>query len=181
MANVLAGVALENAEGNRILLITSTRREGISYPDRGGAYQYFPQVDTTRPITKWSCNVTTHTRIAEILQTALRKSKTGRPGVVHIDIPENIMSTDYEPNPVWFRAPSTYQTFDPLPLVPQQVEEAARMLATAKLPMIHAGSGVIHSQAFAELQALPISFARPSPPVGAPDRPWTNVRSRPFP
>ena len=154
VANVLAGVALENAEGNRILLITSTRREGISYPDRGGAYQYFPQVDTTRAITKWSCNVTSHARIAEILQTALRKSKTGRPGVVHIDIPENIMSTDYEPNPVWFRIPSSYQTFDPLPVVPQQVEEAARMLSEAKLPMIHAGSGVIHSQAFAELQAL---------------------------
>ena len=154
VANVLAGVALENAEGNRILLITSTRREGISYPDRGGAYQYFPQVDTTRSITKWSCNVTSHARIAEILQTALRKSKTGRPGVVHIDIPENIMSTDYEPNPVWFRAPSSYQTFDPLPVVPGQVEAAVRMLSEAKLPMIHAGSGVIHSQAFQELQAL---------------------------
>jgi acetolactate synthase-1/2/3 large subunit len=99
VANVLAGVALENAEGNRILLITSTRREGISYPDRGGTFQYFPQVDTTRPITKWSCNVTSHARIAEILQTALRKCGTGRPGVVHIDIPENIMSTDYEPEP----------------------------------------------------------------------------------
>jgi len=154
VANVLAGVALENAEGNRILLITSTRREGISYPDRGGTFQYFPQVEATGPITKWSCNVTTHARIAEILQTALRKSKKGRPGVVHIDIPENIMSTDYDLNPAWFRAPSTYQTFDPRPVVPGQVEEAARMLAGAKLPMIHAGSGVIHSQAFGELQEL---------------------------
>ena len=154
VANVLAGVALENAEGNRILLITSTRREGISYPDRGGTFQYFPQVEATRSITKWSCNVTTHARIAEILQTAMRKSKTGRPGVVHIDIPENIMNTDYDLNPVWFRAPSGYQTFEPLPVVPRQVEDAAQMLAKAKLPMIHAGSGVIHSQAFKELQAL---------------------------
>jgi acetolactate synthase-1/2/3 large subunit len=161
VANVLAGVALENAEGNRILLITSTRREGISYPDRGGTFQYFPQVDATGPITKWSCNVTTHARIAEILQTAMRKSKTGRPGVVHIDIPENIMSTDYELNPAWFRTPSTYQTFDPLPVVPQQVAEAARMLAGAKLPMIHAGSGVIHSQAFTELQALATLLCAP--------------------
>ncbi len=154
VANVLAGVALENAEGNRILLITSTRREGISYPDRGGTFQYFPQADTTRPITKWSCNVTTHARIAEILQTALRKCRSGRPGVVHIDIPENIMSTAYDLNPAWFRAPSTYQTFDPLPVVPGQVAEAAHMLATAKLPVIHAGGGVIHSQAFNELQTL---------------------------
>lgn len=154
VANVLSGVALENAEGNRILLITSTRRVGISYPDRGGAFQYFPQVDATRPITKWSCNVTSADRIAETVQTALRKSRIGRPGVVHIDIPENIMSTDYDLNPTWFRPPSGYQTPDPMPAVPQQVEKAAHMLAGAKQPMIHAGGGVVHAQAFQELQEL---------------------------
>jgi len=161
VANVLSGVALENAEGNRILLITSTRREGISYPDRGGTFQYFPQVDATRPITKWSCNVTSHTRIAETIQTALRKSHMGRPGVVHIDIPENIMSTDYDLNPTWFRPPSGYQTSDPLPVVPQQVEKAAHMLAGAKLPMIHAGGGVVHAQAFQELQELATLIGAP--------------------
>ena len=161
VANVLSGVALENAEGNRILLITSTRREGINYPDRGGAYQYFPQVETTRPITKWSCNVTSHTRIAEIVQTALRKSRMGRPGVVHIDIPENIMSTDYDLNPAWFRPPSGYQTSNPMPVVPQQVKNAAHMLSGAKLPMIHAGGGVVHAQAFPELQELATLLCAP--------------------
>lgn len=161
VANVLGGVALENAEGNRILLITSTRREGISYPDRGGAYQYFPQVEATRSITKWSCNVTSHTRIAEIIQTALRKSRMGRPGVVHIDIPENIMSTDYDLNPAWFRPPSGYQTSNPMPVVPQQVEKAAHMLSGAKLPMIHAGGGVVHAQAFPELQELATLLCAP--------------------
>jgi len=139
VANVLSGVALEHMEGNRILLITSTRREGISYPDRGGTFQYFQQVEATRSITKWSCNVTRHTRIAEILQTALRKSRMGRPGVVHIDIPENIMSTDYDLNPAWFRPPSGYQTSNPMPVVPQQVKKAAHMLSGAKLPDRMAG------------------------------------------
>jgi acetolactate synthase I/II/III large subunit len=161
VANVLSGVALENAEGNRILLITSTRREGISYPDRGGTFQYFPQIDATRPITQWRCNVTSHTRIAETVQTALRKSRMGRPGVVHIDIPENIMSTNYDLNPAWFRAPSGYQTSHPMPVVPQQVEKAAHMLAGAKLPMIHAGGGVLHAQAFLELQELATLLCAP--------------------
>ncbi len=154
VANVLSGVALEHMEGNRILLITSTRREGISYPDRGGTFQYFPQVEATRPITKWRCNVTSHNRIAETVQTALRQSRMGRPGVVHIDIPENIMSTDYDLNPTWFRPPSGYQTAHPMPAVPQQVETAAQMLAQAALPMIHAGDGVVHALAFQELQEL---------------------------
>lgn len=43
VANILPGVAVENAEGNRVLLITSSRRPEISYPDRGGAYQCFDQ------------------------------------------------------------------------------------------------------------------------------------------
>lgn len=161
VANVLSGVALEHAEGNRILLITSTRREGISYPDRGGTFQYFQQVEATRPITKWSCNVTSHTRIAEIIQTALRKSHMGRSGVVHIDIPENIMSTNYDLNPAWFRPPSGYQTSYPMPVVPQQMEKAAQLLSGAKLPMIHAGGGVIHAQAFPELQEVATLLCAP--------------------
>ncbi|MCA1905546.1 MAG: hypothetical protein LDL11_03020, partial [Desulfarculus sp.] len=35
VANALSGVAVEQAEGNRVLLITSSRRPNISYPDRG--------------------------------------------------------------------------------------------------------------------------------------------------
>lgn len=153
-ANVLPGVALEHAEGNRVLLITSTRREGISYPDRGGTFQYFSQVDVTRPMSKWCGNVTSVNRIAEFVQTAIRKSRMGRPGIVHIDVPENIMSTGYEVNPAWFRSPDSYQASDPFPAVPQQVEQAAQMLANAHSPVIYAGSGVIHSRAFGELQRL---------------------------
>jgi acetolactate synthase I/II/III large subunit len=161
VANVLSGVALEHMEGNRILLITSTRREGISYPDRGGTFQYFPQVEATRPITKWRCNVTSHARIAETVQTALRQSRMGRPGVVHIDIPENIMSTDYDLNPGWFRPPSGYQASHKMPAVPQQVENAAQILADAKRPMIHAGGGIVHGQAFQELQTLATLISAP--------------------
>ena len=42
-ANALSGVAVEQGEGNRVLLITSWRRTGIVGPDRGGTYQYFDQ------------------------------------------------------------------------------------------------------------------------------------------
>ena len=48
VANALPGVAVEQGEGNRVLLITSARRTGISYPERGGTFQYFDQVGVTR-------------------------------------------------------------------------------------------------------------------------------------
>ena len=55
VANILPGVVVENAEGNRVLLITSSRRTGIGYPDRGGTYQYFNQDKAafTLPFTTW--------------------------------------------------------------------------------------------------------------------------------
>jgi acetolactate synthase-1/2/3 large subunit len=52
VANALPGIAVENGEGNRVLLLTSSRREGIGYPDRGGTFQYFDQVGVTKPMSK---------------------------------------------------------------------------------------------------------------------------------
>ncbi|MBM4329552.1 MAG: thiamine pyrophosphate-binding protein, partial [Deltaproteobacteria bacterium] len=83
VANMLSGVAVENAEGNRVLLITSSRRSAITYPDRGGAYQCFDQVAVIRPMSKWSHSAPTSDRIPELLRKAFRKCYEGRPGVVH--------------------------------------------------------------------------------------------------
>ena len=154
VANVLPGVAVENAEGNRVLLITSCRREGIAYPDRGGAFQYFPQVDVTRPMTKWSCAVPSVDRIAEVLRRAMRISWTGRPGVVHIDIPENVMNAKVEIDPSWFRAPERYRVRQAMVPNPDQVRAAAQLLRDAKRPLIQVGTGVIHAQAHASVMQL---------------------------
>jgi acetolactate synthase-1/2/3 large subunit len=154
VANALPGVAVENAEGNRVLLITSCRREGIVYPDRGGTYQYFPQVEVTAPMTKWSCVVPSIDRVAEVMRRALKVCFTGRPGVVHVDIPESIMNGTVDLDPSWFRQPSQYRPLSPLPALQAQVEAAATMLLASRLPLIHVGSGVIHAQAGEAVMAL---------------------------
>lgn len=161
VANVLPGVAVEQGEGNRILLITSARRVGIGHPDRGGTYQYFDQTAVTAPMTKWSGYVPSADRIPEMLRRALRTCFTGRPGVVHLDIPENILNqpTGLEADQV--RAPETYRRTTPLQPDRVLVERAARMLVEAEQPMIHAGSGVFHAGAEAELARLAGLLAAP--------------------
>ncbi len=154
VANMLAGVAVEQAEGNRVLLITSSRREGIVYPDRGGTYQYFPHVEVIRPMVKWSCAVPSVDRMAELMRKALRVSYQGRPGVVHLDIPENLMNGKFEWNAQWFWEPSQYRVLEPVPPAESQVKKAAQMLIEAKLPVFHVGSGVIHAEAFEEVRKL---------------------------
>lgn len=93
VANILPGIAVENAEGNRVLLITSSRRSPIIHPDRGGTYQCFDQVAVTKPMTKWSTVLPGFKRVSELLERALRMSNTGRPGVIHLDVPEDVINS----------------------------------------------------------------------------------------
>ena len=153
VANILPGIAVEEAEGNRVLVITSTRRVGIGYPDRGGAYQYFNQVGVIGNMSKWSCAVPAFERIPEIVRKALRKSFSGRPGVVHIDIPESIVNGQMDVDvPYW--EPAQYRRVDKLAPSAEQVRHCADLLIRAQAPMIHAGSGVVHARAFAALKLV---------------------------
>lgn len=152
VANVLPGVAVEQGEGNRVLLITSSRRSGITYPDRGGAYQCFDQVGVIRAMSKWSQTVGSAERLPELMRRALAKCWQGRAGVVHLDVPENIINGEAKPAAIL--DPASYRPTAPLTPRPDQVERAAGMLASAALPIIHAGSGVIHAAAYDELARL---------------------------
>ncbi len=154
VANILPGVAVEQPEGNGGLLITRPRREGITYPERGGTYQYFPQVQVTGPMTKHACFVPSIDRLAELLRKALRHCFTGRPGVVHVDIPESVMNGSAELDPKWLQPPERYRVTAPMAAADSQIDRAVELLAGAKRPLIHAGSGVVHAQAFGELKQL---------------------------
>lgn len=152
VANVLPGVAVENGEGNRVLLITSTRRTGIGYPDRGGTFQYFNQVGVIKPMSKWSGAIPSFDRFPEFMKRAFRMSWKGRPGVVHVDVPEDIINGKTQIGDL--PQPARYRLTTPLAPEPDQVKAAAALLTSARMPVIHAGSGVTHAGAFAALQEV---------------------------
>ncbi len=152
VANALPGVVVEQAEGNRVLLVTSSRRTGITAPDRGGAYQYFDQTATIRPAAKWSETAREMDRIPALARAALRASYTGRPGVVHLDVPENLMNGKTRSVPVL--APGQYRTTSSRTPDAAVVSTIADMMSEAELPVIHAGGGVIHAQAHDHLASV---------------------------
>ncbi len=151
-ANALPGIAVENGEGSRVLLITSHRRTGITYPDRGGTYQYFDQVSVIKPMSKWSGSAQSRARIPELLRRALRKCWSGRPGVVHLDVPEDLINGEGE-TPA-FLEPKAYRRTTPIAPPPAAVEQAAELLASCGQPLIHAGTGVLHAGAFEPLRKV---------------------------
>ena len=153
VANLLPGLVVEQADGNRVLAITSARRPGIMYPDRGGSYQCFDQSGVISKIAKWSAAVSSFDRVPELMRKALRKSYQGRPGVVHLDVPENIMNGKFKAEPTYWQ-PGQYRATEALSPSAEQVARAAQLLITAQAPMIHAGSGVIHALAFDALRRV---------------------------
>jgi len=154
VANLLPGLVVEQAEGNRVLAITSARRVGIAWPDRPGAYQSFDQTGVIARLAKSSVAVPAFDRIGEIVRRALRRSWEGRPGVVHVDVPESIMNGKSRDAGAPLPEPHRYRRADPVLPSADQVGRAADTLVAASAPAIHAGSGVIHAAAFEPLQRV---------------------------
>ncbi len=153
-ANALPGVAVESGEGNRVLLITSWRRTGIVAPDRGGTYQYFDQVAVIRPMSKWSCAAESFDRIPELTRRALRQCHIGRPGVVHLCVPEDVLNSPASGERIALPSPERYRRSIPSSAPESAVRDAADRLLRGEQPMIHAGSGVLHARATAELRTI---------------------------
>ena len=161
VANILPGVAVESGEGNRVLLITSCRRTGIAYPERGGTFQYFDQVGVTAPMTKWSQTVSTPQRLPELARQAFSAAWSGRPAVVHLDVPEDIFNGAFEFPADAVREPASYRPLTPMAVDAAQVEAAAELLRDADFPVIHAGSGIVHAQAAWQLAAVAEALSAP--------------------
>jgi acetolactate synthase-1/2/3 large subunit len=160
VANVLPGIAVENGEGNRVLVLSSWRRSPIVGPDRGGAYQYFDQVAVAKPMSKWAGAARSFERIPEVLHRAFRVAWRGRPGVVFVTVPEDVLNGRFDDVPA-VRLPASYRRTAPLEPSAQLVREAAERLARAEQPLLHVGSGVVHAGAGPQVEALAETLAAP--------------------
>lgn len=153
-ANLVSGFATAFAEGIPIIGITAQRRHLICYPDKGGAFQYTDQIGLFRPVTKWNVYVGDVERVPEYLQKAFREALSGRPGPVHLDIPDDILNTEVDENFFRMVPPEKYRVTTRLAGDPQLIRKAAKILTEAKLPLLHFGGGIRHSWAHQEALAL---------------------------
>ena len=153
VANIIPGLIVEQAEGNRVLCITSFRREGIVSPVRPGTYQYFPQSETIKQFAKASFLITNPERIPEITRMAFRKCFEGRPGVVHIDVPEDILNSIQEISFIPLK-PSHYRSIEYPTLDSELMDTIIKLFKNSKYPSIHIGSGVIHSKSQEEIKEI---------------------------
>jgi len=116
------------------------------------AFQEADIVGITMPITKHSFLVTDPEEIPARIAEAFHLAQTGRPGPVLVDIAKSALQAD-----TTFSWPTTLDIpgyrVSTKPHI-KQVREAAKLLATARRPVLYVGGGAIRSRATEELLRL---------------------------
>jgi acetolactate synthase-1/2/3 large subunit len=116
----------------------------------------FQECDTggiTMPIVKHSFMIQDPREIPETIHQAFYLARSGRPGPVLVDIPQDLSRADieYEPASGAVRLPGYQPTLEGNQ---KQIRLAAKALANARRPVIYAGGGVINANAADELTEL---------------------------
>jgi acetolactate synthase I/II/III large subunit len=115
----------------------------------------FQEADTigiTMPVVKHSFMIQHPLELPRSIHEAFHIARTGRPGPVVVEIPQDLSRADIPYEPVTdVRLPGYQPTTDGNQ---KQIRLAAKALANARRPVIYAGGGVVCANAAAELTEL---------------------------
>jgi acetolactate synthase-1/2/3 large subunit len=106
----------------------------------------------TLPITKHNYLVQSGEELPRILAEAFHLAATGRPGPVLVDIPKDVLQRETRFSwPPQLELPGYHPTLHPHG---KQIREAARLMVTARRPVLYVGGGVLKANASAGLKSL---------------------------
>ncbi|MBI2844844.1 MAG: thiamine pyrophosphate-binding protein [Armatimonadetes bacterium] len=104
-----------------------------------------------RPCVKRSWQVTHIYQLPDILQNAFRIALSGRPGPVHIDLPQDVQADSLD---AAIPDPENHKVSSRMLGDIEYIRRGVELLSKAKRPAILAGGGVLLSEAWEELQAI---------------------------
>jgi acetolactate synthase I/II/III large subunit len=150
--NLVTGLATAYMDSTPIVAITGQ----VARPFIGrDAFQETDVIGVTQPITKHNFLVRNIEDLADIVHEAFCLARGGRPGPVLIDVPKDVQlgKAMYRPRASvssmeYFRATHVVEPS------PDAIAGAARLIASARRPLIMSGHGVILSDAYDELRAF---------------------------
>jgi acetolactate synthase-1/2/3 large subunit len=112
----------------------------------------FQETDTlgiTMPVVKHSFQIRSPLEIPRAIHEAFHIARTGRPGPVVVDIPQDLSRAEINYEPVTdLHLPGYQPTIDGNT---KQIRQAAKAMASARRPVIYAGGGVVNADASKEL------------------------------
>jgi acetolactate synthase-1/2/3 large subunit len=112
----------------------------------------FQETDTlgiTMPVVKHSFQIRSPLEIPRAIHEAFHIARTGRPGPVVVDIPQDLSRADIDYEPITdLHLPGYQPTIDGNT---KQIRQAAKAMASARRPVIYAGGGVVNANASKQL------------------------------
>jgi acetolactate synthase I/II/III large subunit len=116
------------------------------------AFQEADITGITMPVTKHNMLVTDAAEIPRAIMEAFHLASTGRPGPVLVDIPKDVLQEKTTFSwPPEMKLPGYRPTTRPHG---KQIREAAKLMCSAKQPVLYVGGGVLKAEATAELLEL---------------------------
>jgi acetolactate synthase-1/2/3 large subunit len=90
--NLVTGIATSFYDSVPVLYLVGnqTRERMQTWGTRQYGFQATPICEVVRPITKWAVTVMSPELVVPVLEDAFRTAKTGRPGPVLVDLPDDI-------------------------------------------------------------------------------------------
>lgn len=113
-------------------------------------------VNLFAPITKASIQIKSPEKIPEIVRRAFRIASTGKPGAVHVVVPEDMLLADIDLSKVSLHVEKECGHFPAYPSYPSHsiINEVLKLIEKASRPLIVAGGGVNRAAAKKELTAV---------------------------
>ncbi|HET7768864.1 MAG TPA: thiamine pyrophosphate-requiring protein [Chloroflexota bacterium] len=144
--NAFGGIAQAYADSIPLLILPGGEDQRRHHTPTG-----FDPLPPYAHITKWAARVNFPDRIPELLRRAFTQLRTGQPGPVLLEIPRDVGSAALPDETIGAYAPGrAHRSAGD----PADVEEAVRLLLSARQPLIHAGHGVLWAEAWDELREL---------------------------
>ena len=112
----------------------------------------FQEIDitgVTLPITKHNYFVGSVEELADTIREAFKLAKSGRPGPVLIDVPKDVQIAECE-----YEEKTPVEKDEAFAAKDVRIEEAAKIINSAKRPFVYFGGGVITAEAQSEMLAL---------------------------
>ena len=144
--NAFAGVATAYADSVPILLLPASNPR-----NRHGIHPTFIPRNTYSSVTKWASQVLVPESIPDMMRRAFGQLRNGKQGPVLLELPSDILMQEIPDQMITeYKSPLVHKSAGD----PQDIKEAARLLLSAKRPVIQSGQGVLYAEASAELQEL---------------------------
>ena len=120
-----------------------------------GMLQEVPYLDTFQTMAKWTFSVPSAERIPEVFRRAFTVARSGRPGPVIIEVPQDISMAQAELPPYQKTRRVRYGPD------PDDLDKLIELLQQAKQPLIYVGRGALWSRATEDLVKLAETYALP--------------------